>query len=129
MRQCRVPAQVRVQVHPGLLELAVQRLLRVSLRPEKAPGCQQGEPHPQPALVLLPALQPNPNWPLSHPILLWRVVLKGLVPAQALLPAEEEVEGQALLPAEAEAEVEVEVEVEGPQPEPELALSPGPLPQ
>ena len=127
MRQCRVPAQVRVQVHPGLLELAVRRLLRVSLRPEKAPRCQQGEPHPQPALVLLPALQPNPNWPLSHPILLWRVVLKGLVPAQALLPAEEEVEGQALLPAEAEAEVEVEVE--GPQPEPELALSPGPLPQ
>ena len=131
MRQCRVPVQVRVQVHPGLLELAVRRLLRVSLRPEKAPRCQQGEPHPQPALVLLPALQPNPNWPLSHPILLWRVVLKGLVPAQALLPAEEEVEGQALLPAEAEAEVEVEVEVEveGPQPEPELALLPGPLPQ
>ncbi len=74
VRQCRVPAQVRVrvrvQVHPGLLELAVQRLLRVSLLPEQAPRCQQGEPHPQPVLVLLPALQPNPNWPLSHPILL-----------------------------------------------------------
>ena len=68
VRQCRVPAQVRVrvQVHPGLLELAVQRLLRVSLLPEQAPHCQQGEPHPQLALALLPALQPSP----SHPSLL-----------------------------------------------------------
>ena len=42
-------------MHPDLLEVAVQRLLRVSLLPEQAPRCQQGEPHPQPALVLLPA--------------------------------------------------------------------------
>ena len=67
-RQCRVPEQVRVRVrvHLGLLEVAVQRLLRVSLLPEQAPRCQQGEPHPQLALALLPALQPSP----SHPSLL-----------------------------------------------------------
>ena len=66
VRQCRVPEQVRVRVHLGLLEVAVQSLLRVSRLPEQAPRCQQGEPHPQPALVLLPALQPSP----SHPSLL-----------------------------------------------------------
>jgi hypothetical protein len=61
-----MPEQVRVQMHPGLLKVAVQRLVRVSRLPEQAPRCQQGEPHPQPALVLLPALQPSP----SHPSLL-----------------------------------------------------------
>jgi len=66
VRQCWVPEQVRKQVHPGLLKVAVQRLVRVSRLPEQAPRCQQGEPHPQPALVLLPALQPSP----SHPSLL-----------------------------------------------------------
>jgi len=66
VRQCRVPEQVRVRVHLGLLEVAVQSLLRVSLLPEQAPHCQQGEPHPQLALALLPALQPSP----SHPSLL-----------------------------------------------------------
>jgi hypothetical protein len=49
-----------------LLEVAVQSLLRVSLLPEQAPRCQQGELHPQLALALLPALQPSP----SHPSLL-----------------------------------------------------------
>lgn len=57
---------MRVRVHLGLLEVAVQSLLRVSLLPEQAPHCQQGEPHPQLALALLPALQPSP----SHPSLL-----------------------------------------------------------
>ena len=66
VRQCRVPEQVRVRVHLGLLEVAVQSLLRVSLLPEQAPRCQQGELHPQLALALLPALQPSP----SHPSLL-----------------------------------------------------------
>lgn len=66
VRQYRVPEQVREQVPPGLLDVAVQRLLRVSPLPEQAPRCQQGKPYPQPALVLLPALQPGP----SHPSLL-----------------------------------------------------------
>lgn len=73
MRQCRVPeqVQVRVQVHLGLLEVAVQHLLRVSLLPEQAPRCQQEEPHPQPALVLLPAL----------------ALVQALAPGQAQAPA------------------------------------------